>query len=71
MTISDGRKECLVLVWEQNIKLQKKKLLQKDQGIRLRTDYDPDRNSFVLKRGTIIEPLWSKSAWDNLRLEAE
>lgn len=71
MTVSDGRKTCLILVWEQDIRNQTKKLLQQDRGIRIRVTYDPDRNSFVLKRGTVIEPLWTKAAWSKVQSEAE
>ena len=71
MTVSDGRKTCLVLVWEQDIGNQSKKLLQPDKGVRIRVDYDRDRNSFVLKRGTVIDPLWTKTAWQKLRADAE
>jgi DNA polymerase III alpha subunit len=68
---SDGRKTCLILVWEQDIKNQNKKWLTPDQGVRIRVDYDPDRNSFVLKRGTVIEPLWTKDAWQKLQADTE
>jgi DNA polymerase III alpha subunit len=69
--VTDGRKTCLILVWEQEIKRQNKKYLRVDQGVRIKVDYDPDRNSFVLRRGTTIDPLWSRAAWLNLQAEAE
>jgi DNA polymerase III alpha subunit len=71
MIVSDGKKECLILVWEQDIRNQHKKNFQVDKGIRIRVDYDKDRNSFVLQRGTIIEPLWTKTAWQKLQSDAE
>jgi DNA polymerase III alpha subunit len=71
MIISDGRKTCLVLMWEQDIRNQNKRLLVADKGVRLRVDYDKDRNSFVLQRGTVIEPLWTKKDWQKLQSEAE
>jgi DNA polymerase III alpha subunit len=71
ITVSDGRKRCLVLVWEQDMKNQAKKYLQPDKGVRIRVDYDKDRGSFTLKRGTVIEPLWSKAAWQRLQADAE
>jgi DNA polymerase III alpha subunit len=71
MMVSDGRKTCLVLVWEQDIKNQSRKNLVIDKGVRIRVDYDKDRNSFVLKRGTVIEPLWTKEAWQRQQSDAE
>ena len=71
MTVSDGRKTCLILVWEQDIRNQDKRILQPDKGVRIRVDYDKDRNSFVLQRGTVIEPLWTKLAWQKLQSDAE
>lgn len=71
LMISDGRKTCLVLVWEQDIKNQPKKMLQENKGISIRVDYDDDRNSFMLKRGTVIEPLWTEEAWQKLMANAE
>ena len=71
MIVSDGRKTCLILVWEQDIRNQLKKMLQTDKGVRIRVNYDKDRNSFVLKRGTVIEPLWTRDAWAKFQAEAE
>jgi DNA polymerase III alpha subunit len=71
LLITDGKKVCLILIWEQDIKRQNKKHLKVDQGVRVRVNYDPDRNSFTLKKGTFIEPLWSKSAWQKLQAESE
>ena len=42
-----------------------------DKGVRMRVDYDKDRNSFVLKRGTVIEPLWTEEAWQRRQSDAE
>ena len=71
LIVSDGRKTCLVLIWEQEIKKQDKKLLQADCGVSVRVDHDPDRGSFTLRRGSKIEPLWSKTAWLAMQAEAE
>jgi DNA polymerase III alpha subunit len=71
MIVSDGRKTCLVLMWENDIKNQDKSLLRPDKGVRLRVDYDKDRNSFVLMRGTVMEPLWTKEAWEKQQAYAE
>ena len=71
LKISDGKRECLVIVWEQDLRHQPRKLLATDVGVKLQVDYDPDRNSFTLQRGTLIEQLWSKKMWMELQATAE
>jgi DNA polymerase III alpha subunit len=67
LKVTDGIKECLVLVWEQDMVNQDSKLTKVDVGVRMRVDYDDERNSFTLHRGSIIEPLWTKKGWDQMQ----
>ena len=64
LVITDGRQECLVILWQNEMGLQDDELLVVDSGIRLKVQYDPDRNSFTLERGSIIGRLWSKKGWE-------
>ena len=61
LTVSDGVKQALILIWQQDLERQSRKCLKKDAGITLRVDYDEDRNSFTLHRGCIIKALWTKT----------
>lgn len=67
LTITDGSKDCLVMLWDNNITDQDEKLLRVDNGISLLVDYDADRNSFSLQRNTKIKQLWTKKGWQNLQ----
>jgi hypothetical protein len=64
LVVNDGLQTTLVLIWEGEIGLQDKGLLEKDTGIRLKVEYDQDRNSFALARGSVIKPLWTKRGWN-------
>lgn len=67
LIVNDGTQDALVLIWEGEIGTQDPHLLTKDTGIRLKVDYDEDRNSFSLTKGSIIKPLWTKKGWDELQ----
>lgn len=67
LTITDGRKECMVMLWERDIERQIPEYIKIDCGIRIMVDYDPDRNSFVIMRGTKIEPLFTIQAWEEMQ----
>jgi len=64
LIVNDGTQTTLVLIWESEIGLQDKGLFEKDSGIRLKVEYDSDRNSFTLARGSVIKPLWTKRGWN-------
>jgi hypothetical protein len=67
LIISDGIQDALILIWEKDIPAQDQRLMCKDVGIRLKVEYDRDRNSFALARGSVIKPLWTKRGWDELQ----
>lgn len=66
LIISDGVQEALVFVWGQELELQDDRLLLEDNGVRLRVSFDLDRGTFSLHKGSIIQPLWTKKAWEEL-----
>lgn len=61
--ITDGSKDCVVMLWSQDLDRQDTKLLKTDTGVRMSVEYDPDRDSFMIIRGSVIEPLWTEKAW--------
>lgn len=63
LTVSDGIKTAVVLIWESELHQQQKELMQIGAGIRLNVLYDRDRDSYTLARGTTIEKLWTKAAF--------
>jgi DNA polymerase III alpha subunit len=67
LTITDGKKDCMVMLWSNDIDNQNSALLKIDAGIKLNVEYDPDRNSFMLSRGTVISPLWTRKGWEDLQ----
>ena len=67
LIVNDGIQDALVLIWENDIGRQDQELFVKDIGIRLKVEYDRDRNSFALARGSAIAPLWSKRGWNDLQ----
>ncbi len=69
--ITDGQDECLVILWENEMKNQDHALLTVDMGVRLLVAYDIVRDSFVLARGSSIERLWSMDAWEEMREKTE
>lgn len=64
LIVNDGVQDALVLIWEGDIGTQDQELFKKDKGIRLKVEYDRDRNSFALARGSTIKPLWTKRGWN-------
>jgi len=64
LIVNDGVQNALVLIWEGDIGTQDQGLFEKDIGIRLKVEYDRDRNGFALARGSTIKSLWSKRGWN-------
>jgi len=67
LIITDGHQECLVILWEDAIRAQPGDTFDTDTGVRLRVNYDEDRGSFTLQRGTLLSKLWSKKGWEKFR----
>jgi DNA polymerase III alpha subunit len=65
--ITDGSKECVVMIWSQDLDRQDMSILKNDSGIRMLVDYDSDRGSFMLKRGSTISKLWTVKGWEELQ----
>ena len=65
LIVNDGVQDALILIWEGDIGSQDQKLFDKDVGIRLAVEYDRDRNSFALARGSVIKRLWTKRGWSD------
>ena len=65
LTVTDGIKQALILIWQQDLERQNRKYLKKDEGVTLKVNYDEDRNSFTLQRGCVIQGLWTKKSADD------
>ncbi len=65
--ITDGSKECVVMIWSQDLANQNMSLLKQDVGIRMKVEYDPDRNSFMIERGSVIDKLMTEKQWISLQ----
>lgn len=58
--VNDGTTEALLILWDSNMPLQPKGLIQVDKGIQALVDYDDKRGSFTLQRRTVMKPLKTK-----------
>jgi len=63
LIVSDGVQTALVLIWENELRIQREENLVPGSGVQIPVDYDKSRNSFVLHRGDMILKLLRKG-WD-------
>lgn len=63
LRVSDGVQEALVLIWNNELKMQQKPRLEAGAGISMHVEYDESRGTFTLARGEIIVDLLPKG-WD-------